>query len=212
MSNSVPEIEKIIKEQLADLNRLKDRVLPVKVGRAVMESTRQNFREGGFYGRKWEDTKRRAIGFDGADGRYGPLLSRQNHLMSSTDYIPGQGRVTIQNAAEYAQIHNEGGHIPVTIKMKRFFWAKYYEAGLSSQLFEDGKGKRSKQKADAFSGEAGFWKGMALKRVGSKIKIPRRQFLGDSPQVEKIIEDITKKELQNYIKGINNRTSRETHR
>ncbi len=118
MSNSVPEIEKIIKEQLADLNRLKDRVLPVKVGRAVMESTRQNFREGGFYGRKWEDTKRRAIGFDGADGRYGPLLSRQNHLMSSTDYIPGQGRVTIQNAAEYAQIHNEGGHIPVTIKMR----------------------------------------------------------------------------------------------
>ena len=51
MSNSVPEIEKIIKEQLADLNRLKDRVLPVKVGRAVMESTRQNFRDGGFDGR-----------------------------------------------------------------------------------------------------------------------------------------------------------------
>lgn len=203
-----PEIEKIIRKQLADLNRLKDRVLPVKVGQAVMESTRQNFREGGFYGRKWKDTKRRTIGFDGADGQYGPLLSRQDHLMSSTDYIPGNGRVTIRNPVEYAQIHNEGGQIPVTVKMKRFFWAKYYETGLSSQLFESGKGKRSKQKSEAFAGEAGFWKGMALKKVGSMVRIPQRQFLGDSQQVEKIIEDITEKELKNYINGINNRTPR----
>ena len=208
MANNVPEIEKIIRKQLADLNRLRDRVLPVKVGRAVMESTRQNFREGGFYGREWKDTKRRTIGFADADGRYSPLLSRQNHLMSSTDYVPGNGRVTIQNKVEYAQIHNEGGHIPVTVKMKRFFWAKYYSAGANSQLY----GGKNKQKADAFAGESGFWKGMALKKVGSMIRIPRRQFLGDSPQVEKIIEDITKKELQNYINGINNRTSRETHR
>ncbi len=58
MSNSVPEIEKIIKEQLADLNRLKDRVLPVKVGRAVMESTRQNFREGGIL---WKEVERHKV-------------------------------------------------------------------------------------------------------------------------------------------------------
>lgn len=39
MANNVPEIEEIIRKQLADLNRLKDRVLPVKIGRAFMEST-----------------------------------------------------------------------------------------------------------------------------------------------------------------------------
>lgn len=39
MANNVPEIEKIIGKQLAAQNRLKGRVLPVKVGRAVMEST-----------------------------------------------------------------------------------------------------------------------------------------------------------------------------
>lgn len=203
MANSLPDISQILQRQVNDLNRLTSRVLPVKVGRAVVESTRQNFRQGGFYGRKWKDPMRRTIGFDGADGQYGPLLSRQNHLMSSTDYIPGPGKVTIQNTAEYAQIHNEGGHIPVTVKMKRFFWAKYYEIGLAGQLYKSGKGKRMKQKADALSGEAGFWKGMALKRVGSKIRIPKRQFLGDSPQVRKTIDNIINTELQNQIQKWN---------
>lgn len=195
----IPDIAKIIQKQVNDLNRLANRTLPVKVGRAVVESTRKNFRQGGFYGRPWEEPVRRTLGFDGAVGRYGPLLSRQNHLMSSTDYIPGQGKVAIQNTAEYARIHNEGGQIPVTVRMKRFFWAKHYETGLVSQLYRSGTGKRMKQKSDAFAGEAGFWKGMALKKVGSTIKIPKRQFMGDSPEVEKIITDITNKELQNLI-------------
>ncbi len=188
----LPDISKILQRQVNDLNRLTNRVLPVKVGRAVVESTRQNFRQGGFYGRKWKDPMRHTIGFDGVDGQYGPLLSRQNHLMSSTDYIPSPGKVTIQNTAEYAQIHNEGGHIPVTVKMKRFFWAKYYEKGLVSQLYDRGKGKRMRQKSDAFAGEAGFWKGMALKKVGSKIKIPKRQFLGTSPEVDRMVNNIIK--------------------
>lgn len=203
MANSLPDISKILQRQVNDLNRLTNRVLPVKVGRAVVESTRQNFRQGGFYGSKWKDPIRRTMGFGGADGQYGPLLSSQNHLMSSTDYIPGPGKVTIQNTAVHAQIHNEGGDIPVTVKMKRFFWAKYHEKGLVSKLYGSGKGKRMKQKSDAFSGEAGFWKGMALKKVGSRIRIPKRQFLGESPQLKKTIDDIINKELQNQVKKWN---------
>ena len=85
----VPDIRKIIQQNIEDLRRINDRVLPVKVGRAVAESVRQNFRRGGFYGSPWKQPVRRSLGLDGADGQYGPLLSRQNHLMSSTDYIPG---------------------------------------------------------------------------------------------------------------------------
>ena len=33
--------------------------------------------------------------------------------------------------------------------------------------------------------EADFWMFMALKKAGSTIKIPRRRFLGTSPEVEK---------------------------
>ena len=44
--------------------------------------------------------------------------------MMSTDYIPGEGRVIIQNTLVYAPIHNDG----VTAKMKGFFWAQHYRA------------------------------------------------------------------------------------
>ena len=48
--------------------------------------------------------------------------------MMSTDYIPGEGRVIIQNKLVYAPIHNDGGYITVTAKMKGFFWAQHYRA------------------------------------------------------------------------------------
>ena len=38
--------------------------------------------------------------------------------------------------------------------------------------------------------EAKFYKYMALKRVGSKITIPKRQFIGMHPEVERIIREI----------------------
>lgn len=194
----VPDIKKIIQQELNDLIKLKDRELPVKVGRAVVESVNENFRRGGFYGRPWKPTRRQQLGFHGVAGQYSPLLSKNNHLSRSTVSIPGKGQVTIQNSLEYAGIHNEGGEIPVTPKMKRFFWAKYYETG----AVKPAEGSRKKSVPDA---ESGFWRGMALKRVGNTIKIPKRQFIGPSPEVDKIVNDITGKELQNHIKTMQNR-------
>lgn len=197
----VPDIRKIIQQNIEGLRRINDRVLPVKVGRAVAESVRQNFRRGGFYGSPWKQPVRRSLGLDGADGQYGPLLSRQNHLMSSTDYIPGPARVTIRNDADYAEIHNEGGDITVTSRMKRYFWSRYYRSGTAGQA-------TSRRKAAAHDGESEFWKRMALKRVGSTIRIPRRHFLGESPQVDRIVHDIIDRELKQFINGINTRRSR----
>ena len=49
------------------------------------------------------------------------------------------------------------------------------------------------------SSEAAFWKYMALMRVGSVIHIPRRQFLGASPEVEKAVTEIIEKKLSEYF-------------
>lgn len=189
--NSRPDIQTLVQKSLADLERLRDRVLPVKVGRAVVESTRNNFRRGGFYGSAWSPPLRTTVGFSGADGQYGPLLSRTNHLMSDTDYFPGPGKVTIANFTDYASVHNEGADITVTAKMKRFFWAKHYENACG----DDSKA--------AVEPQASFWKNMALKKPGSRIRIPKRRFLGDSPQLQKQIENIIDTELKNYINGRN---------
>ena len=42
---SVPDMNNEIKKRISELKRLQERVLPVKVGREVTESVRENFRE-----------------------------------------------------------------------------------------------------------------------------------------------------------------------
>lgn len=164
---------------------IRSRVVPVKVGKEVVSSVRQNFRNGGFYGDSWKKTARQQVPFRGAAGSYGPLLSRSTHLMSSTDYVPGDAQVAIRNTVDYARYHNEGAESTVTKRMKKFFWAKHYEAKV---------GKKGSNP------ESDFWRNMALKKSGSHIRIPRRQFLGPSPQVDKIVDKILTSEMDNYIK------------
>ncbi|MBE6234766.1 MAG: hypothetical protein E7112_00855 [Bacteroidales bacterium] len=194
-----PDIQKEVEKAVKELIRLKDRVLPVKVGRAVRDSVRQNFRQGGFYGRPWKVPMRTELGFSGPG--YGPMLSGTNHLMMSTDYVPEPGRVTIQNTLVYAQIHNDGGEITVTKRMKKYFWSQYYKRGLVGGMYSQAKGKKNQQKADTFNKEADFWRNMALKKVGSKIKIPKRQFLGEHPEVDRIVTDIINQELLNFAQN-----------
>lgn len=186
-----PNIQREVQRAVNELLRLTNRVLPVKVGRAVRDSVRENFRKGGFYGNPWQAPLRTQLGIGGPG--YGPLLSGTNHLMMSTDYIPSEGRVIIQNTLVYAPIHNDGGSITVTSKMKRFFWAQHYKA---------------KKGNEELSPEALFWRNMAIKKVGSQIKIVQRQFLGDHPEVNRIVSDIVKKELTNFINnGMSTRRS-----
>ena len=180
----------MVKKDLQDLIHLQRRVLPVKVGIAFTESVRENFRKGKFYGGPgWQTPLRTSLGFSGAGGQYGPLLSSEDHLMMSNSYEALEGRVIIRNTTHYASVHNDGDQIPVTARMKKFFWAKHYEA---EQL--RGKG----------SVEADFWKNMALKKPGGRIKIPRRHFLGPDKAVDKIVKDVIDTELRNFIKQHSN--------
>ena len=74
----------------------------------------------------------------------------------------------------YAEIHNEGGEMYVTDKMKAFFWAKFYAA----------QGQ-----------DAAFWRGMALKKIGEKIIIPKREYMAETPELQKLLQ----KEFQAYL-------------
>lgn len=109
-----------------------------------------------------------------------------------------------------AAIHNEGGEIKVTAKMKRFFRAKFYE---SQGGFGRNKGDSnrptlpdgafyawtSKMSLNTISE---FWRIMSMIKVGSTIKIPQRKFLGASPEVEKAVRAIIEENLNEYINNI----------
>ena len=97
-----------------------------------------------------------------------------------------------------AAIHNEGGDIMVTQKMKRFFWHKYYEATGAFGRKRDGS-RRNDKRTVRLSTEAEFWKFMALKKAGSLIHIPKRKFLGTGPEVEKAVRQIVEENLEEYF-------------
>lgn len=189
---SAPNIEKTIQRELEDLKKLYLHKLPIRVGVVVRDSVRENFRQGNFYnGERWQTPLRTSLGFRGATGQYGPLLSGTNHLMMNTDYQPLPGRVIIRNNEVYAATHNDGADIGVTARMKRFFWAKHME---------------DKTRLGENSPEAEFWKRLALKKPGSRIHIPRRHFLGPSKEVDAIVQKTINNELQEFIKKNDNGT------
>lgn len=71
--------------------------------------------------------------------------------------------------------------------MKRFFWAKYRETNGGSW------------KRNAKNPEAEFWKTLALKKVGSTIHIPQRQFIGDSNELNDKINQTIENEINKII-------------
>lgn len=120
-------------------------------------------------------------------------LRRSIHSEIKTDSI------VFKSDLPYAAIHNEGGEIKVTERMKRFFWYKYYSASGSFGRRKDGTLRRDKRNR-RLATEADFWKCMALMRVGSSIKIPRRRFLGNAPEVEAAVREIIEENITEYFK------------
>jgi len=100
----------------------------------------------------------------------------------------------VGSAFDYAEIHNEGGEIVVTEKMKAFFWAKYYENENKQSTNQRGERRNAKQNKQ-LSQDALFWRNLALKKVGDKITIPQRQFMGENEELKTLLEN----ELNNFL-------------
>lgn len=129
----------------------------------------------------------------------GHILVDTGNLRRSIKSVTDGNSISFSSTLPYAEIHNEGGTITVTSKMKRFFWHKYYESTGSFGRRKDGS-KRKDKRTVQLSTEAEFWKFMALMKVGKKITIPRRRFLGTSPEVERLVKEIIEENLDEYFK------------
>lgn len=196
------KIEDDIKRFVRQTQELVQRRLPVAVGRLAKSHFQENFVKGGFVNNginPWKPAQRLSSGGTDADSQYPTLLSSRKHLYSSIGYTPGMAKVTIFNDVIYAQIHNEGGTIPVKVtpKMRRFAWAKYYQ--LAGESKSPGKGKKRGKQGKSESNipeEALKWKGLALtKKTELSINIPKRQFMGDSAELDVKIQNYIEKEI-----------------
>jgi len=154
----------------------------------------KNFERQGFFSEAWQRRKSPLRGD-------GPLLMDSGALRRSVKSKTGSDSITFYSDLPYAAIHNEGGEIVVTAKMKRYFWWKYKETTGGFGRRKDGTLRRDKRNA-RLGTAAEFYKAMALKKVGSRIEMPRRQFIGMSPEVEKLVRGIIEQALEEYFGSV----------
>jgi phage gpG-like protein len=138
----------------------------------------RNFERKAFFTTAWQPAKHNTIG---------SLMMRTGALRSSLrSRIIGNNAIKWTSSLAYADIHNSGGTITVTTKMKGFFWYRFRMA----------TGGNSKN----LNPEALFWKAMALKPAGSVIIIPKRKFIGDHPMVNQSIRNVSNDWFCNDVK------------
>ena len=128
----------------------------------------KNFPRGGFFGKQWPKKR---------DGSPSHLIGTGTLRRSISAKVHGHS-LTFTSSTPYSAIHNEGGTITVTAKMKKYFWAMF---------------KKTDKKE---------YKYLALMKIGSKITIPQRQYLGAYPVIDKTINRAARRAIDDELKRI----------
>lgn len=200
----IKDFAKLVEQKRKELDEMMRRRMPVIAGRLAKDHFQDNFRRGGFVNgglHPWPKAQRLASGGTDAASQYGTLLSGRNHLFNSIKYMPSDYRVKVVNELSYAPLHNWGGtvHPTVTDKMRKWAWRQFYKsAGLRKNSSK--KTKSEKLKAAAANPQAQMWKRLALTRKKKlDIRIPQRQFLGESEELTAKINERLEKEIRNIL-------------
>ncbi len=150
---------------MLDANKLKADILSdMRV--ELSDEFDRNFERKAFFSDKW---KPRAHDYN----RGSLLIVSSAMRRSAQGQVSGNG-VRFSSSLPYTALHNEGGKITVTAKMKRFFWAKYKETKDES------------------------WRRMVLMKVGKVITMPERRFIGDGPDTQRIIRGVIDDNLKQF--------------
>lgn len=179
-----------MKAKRRELDTLLRLNMPVVVGRMAKDHFQDNFRKGGFVNnglQPWKPARRLSSGGQDAASNYGTLHSGRNHLFNSIKYTPEDYRVKIENKVFHAPVHNWGATIQRTDGMRAHAWKRFFEAcGVTRDEPKESKREKTSPVALASNPTARFWKAMALTKKKS-VKIPQRQFLGESAELSEII-------------------------
>lgn len=192
---------KKISELQKDLQKISNRFhqlhadAPRVIGVEGVKHTQENFRNQSFDGQKWEGRKRET-----AKSKGKKVLSDTTMLKKSIEYDAGAGIVqwgVSLKTVPYAQIHNEGGSIRITDKMRKYFWARHYE--LKKKLGSKKVGTQNKR-AWAMAEEGLFWRNMAMAK--GPLKIPKRQYIGMTNMLSMKIRKRLDSLIRAYFQGI----------
>ena len=112
----------------------------------------------------------------------GKVLIKSSFLLNSIQvFDANEKRITFGSDAEYAEIHNNGGIVKITIteSSRKYFWFMFKATGNF------------------------MWKAMALtKKTSFSIKIPKRQFIGESATLMNDYDSWLKTEILKRFKNL----------
>ena len=186
---SIKVLAEELRRKQQEIETYARKTFPQKAGKVAVDHIRDNFRQGGFVNNglhKWLDPKRlRKKGK--AAARHKTLLSGRNHLHDSFRSEPSEdGIVVIRTDVEYAAIHNYGGEITHTITRKQRVKAT------ETHLKKTGTKHREKNS---------MWRGLALTpKTSYVIKMPQRQFIGPSKELETALHDMAVRDIERIFK------------
>lgn len=166
----------------------------------------RSFETKSFDGKPWKNRKH---------SRRGSILVDSGALRRSIKYKVNGNTITFTSNLPYAKIQNEGGEIKVTAKMKKYFWAMYYMYSSKvkrvkklNALRTYAKQYKKNIKGSVYKGSrednksARLFKALALKPVGSVIKIPERRFIGGGKATNQRIVTITRKYMDRLAESL----------
>lgn len=203
----IKQFSDLIRSKRREVDALMRRAMPIRAGNLAKRHYRDNFRQGGFVNnglKPWPKTKRQTMGGKSAASRRGPLLSSRNHLFSEVRYEAGDYRVKVFNPVPYAPVHNWGATLTpaVTPRMRRFAWAMYYQAtGKSKAAGKGGKSAEKGRPGGSVNPQAAMWRALALTRKKRlSIKIPQRQFIGPSRELDEAMRNDLERMIERTLK------------
>lgn len=176
----------------SNLRNLKRRILTdLKV--ELLDEFDKNFERRAFFDRPWPErnypygrgTLMQASG-RGRKSFRGTIL--QNGAQFSTD-------------TPYMGLHNRGGKIKITLRMRKFFWAMYYKNAGSITYSVKKRQANDTKRNRTLSGKAQFWRNMALTKK-TAFTIPQRQVIGDHPRVRQATREIIHQNLQSAFREL----------
>lgn len=104
------QFERLVKKKAGEIRQYAQNRFPVEAGNTALRFVEGNFRAQGWQGRtfkNWKPNKRR-----------GRILVKTGHLRSATYYVTRPGEVIVRNTVPYAKIHNEGGTVNTSARVR----------------------------------------------------------------------------------------------
>lgn len=148
--------------------------IPAKLAITLVNFFKRNFDRGGFVDKpfkRWSDLQ------NPRDKGRSKLVKSGRLRRAIKKMSVSRNRIVVGVGSEikYARIQNDGGKIPVTPKMRRYFWAMYKQTGQE------------------------YYKSLALTKQ-SHLTIPERKFIGDSQALMITVDRTIQKELDFALK------------